>query len=222
MVAMFLYMLAHDVKNRKIQREFVRSAIDERMHRYEVAMFQDDNDEGDLICTTIGCDDINYIEASNKWSQWRDDLAKSMFNECMASLLRNLKHPWTKAEESCGLGQYKWRSNNETFRPSYLSQLKCRDRHTVASIGTTGLSASLWRRASSTVRLGKDRATGAHAETFADIESNVLGGSKGIQLEDGLDMEFPTMCSSTMNMSPESMMGTRPSRSSDARTSFSG
>lgn len=70
--------------------------------------------------------------------------------------------------------------------------------------------------------LRKDRATEAHAETFAYIESNVLGGSKGIQLEEGLDMEFPTMCSPTMNMSPENMMGTRPGRSSDARTSFSG
>ena len=34
----------------------------------------DDDDEGDSNYTTTRGDNINYIEASNKWTQWRDDL----------------------------------------------------------------------------------------------------------------------------------------------------
>ncbi|TYK00771.1 putative nuclease HARBI1 [Cucumis melo var. makuwa] len=40
-----------------------------------------DIDEGDsTYATTIG-DDIHYIETSNKWGQWKDDLAKEIFSE---------------------------------------------------------------------------------------------------------------------------------------------
>ena len=37
--------------------------------------------EGESNYTTIGGDDINYIEASNEWTQWQDELAEAMFNE---------------------------------------------------------------------------------------------------------------------------------------------
>ena len=46
-----------------------------------VDTLDDDDDKGDSnYATTVG-DDINYIEASNEWTQWRDDLTQSMFNE---------------------------------------------------------------------------------------------------------------------------------------------
>ena len=50
--------------------------------------------------------------------------------------------------------------------------------------------------------------TGASTETFADIESNVPGESEGVETEDGLSMEFLTMCSPRMNMSLEDVMVT--------------
>ncbi|TYK02844.1 retrotransposon protein [Cucumis melo var. makuwa] len=64
---------------------------------------------------------------------------------------------------------------------------------------------------------GKDRATGACAETFADIDSNVQTDNDSVPAEDGINMEFPAMCRPRMNMSPKDMMSGRSSQSSDAR-----
>ncbi|KAA0054337.1 retrotransposon protein [Cucumis melo var. makuwa] len=42
----------------------------------------DDEDEGNsTYATTTASEDIQYIETTNEWSQWRDDLAESMFTE---------------------------------------------------------------------------------------------------------------------------------------------
>uniref|UniRef100_A0A9I9EC68 Retrotransposon protein n=1 Tax=Cucumis melo TaxID=3656 RepID=A0A9I9EC68_CUCME len=42
----------------------------------------DDEDEGDsTYATTTASEDIQYIETTNEWSQWCDDLAESMFTE---------------------------------------------------------------------------------------------------------------------------------------------
>ncbi|KAL4028472.1 hypothetical protein IC575_011669 [Cucumis melo] len=42
----------------------------------------DDMDEGDsTYATTTASEDIHYIETTNEWSQWRDDLAKLMFTD---------------------------------------------------------------------------------------------------------------------------------------------
>ena len=68
----------------------------------------------------------------------------------------------------------------------------------------------------------KDRATGARAEMFADIGSNNPVASDGVRPEDDLDMEFPGMSSPRMNLSPDDMMGGRPSRSSNVRPGSSG
>ncbi|KAL0540005.1 hypothetical protein IC582_024231 [Cucumis melo] len=38
-------------------------------------------DEVDSTHATTAADDIHYIETSNEWSQWRDDLAEEMFSE---------------------------------------------------------------------------------------------------------------------------------------------
>uniref|UniRef100_A0A9I9D4Z6 Retrotransposon protein n=1 Tax=Cucumis melo TaxID=3656 RepID=A0A9I9D4Z6_CUCME len=67
----------------------------------------------------------------------------------------------------------------------------------------------------------KDQATGAHAETFADIDSNMSADYDSVPTKDGIDMEFPVMCSPRMNMSPKDMMGGRSGRSSDGRTGSS-
>ncbi|KAA0035913.1 retrotransposon protein [Cucumis melo var. makuwa] len=42
----------------------------------------EDEDEGDsTYATTTASEDIQYIETTNEWSQWRDDLVESMFTE---------------------------------------------------------------------------------------------------------------------------------------------
>ncbi|KAA0052287.1 retrotransposon protein [Cucumis melo var. makuwa] len=42
----------------------------------------DDVDEGDsTYATTTASEDIHYIETTNKWSQWPNDLAESMFTD---------------------------------------------------------------------------------------------------------------------------------------------
>ncbi|KAA0059934.1 retrotransposon protein [Cucumis melo var. makuwa] len=39
-------------------------------------------DEGDFAyATTTATEDIHYIETKNEWSQWHDELAKSMFTD---------------------------------------------------------------------------------------------------------------------------------------------
>ena len=40
----------------------------------------DDLNEGDSMYATTGGDEINYIEASNEWKEWRDQLAHTKFN----------------------------------------------------------------------------------------------------------------------------------------------
>lgn len=56
------------------------------------------------------------------------------------------------------------------------------------------------------VRLRERLHNGAHAVTFADIGLNMSGLSDDVQPKDGLDMEFPNMCSPEMSMSLEDMM----------------
>ncbi|KAL0533394.1 hypothetical protein IC582_030233 [Cucumis melo] len=42
---------------------------------------EDNIDEVDSTHATTAADDIHYIETSNEWSQWRDDLAEEMFTD---------------------------------------------------------------------------------------------------------------------------------------------
>ncbi|KAL0556366.1 hypothetical protein IC582_004879 [Cucumis melo] len=42
----------------------------------------DNVDEGDsTYAMTVASEDIQYIETTNEWSQWRDELAESMFTD---------------------------------------------------------------------------------------------------------------------------------------------
>ena len=40
-----------------------------------------DVDEGDLTYAKMAGDDIHYIETSNEWSAWKDELAEEMFSD---------------------------------------------------------------------------------------------------------------------------------------------
>ncbi|KAA0041444.1 retrotransposon protein [Cucumis melo var. makuwa] len=97
---------------------------------------EDNIDEVDSTHATTATDDIHYIEMSNEWTQWRDDLGEEMFTDWelrnhMTSSLRLPKHSWTKEEEA-GLVECLvelvnaggWRFDNGTFRPGYLNQLE--------------------------------------------------------------------------------------------------
>ncbi|KAL0561959.1 hypothetical protein IC582_002404 [Cucumis melo] len=92
----------------------------------------EDEDEGDsTYATTTASEDIQYIETTNEWSQWRDNLAASMFTDWhMSTSNRAPRHVWTREEEGTlveclmelvSMGG--WKSDNGTFRPGYLAQL---------------------------------------------------------------------------------------------------
>ncbi|TYK23236.1 hypothetical protein E5676_scaffold142G002800 [Cucumis melo var. makuwa] len=106
----------------------------------------------------------------------------------MAGLSRNPKHPWTKAEEICIID-------------CLVDLVNAGD--TSYSKRTPQLAFPALRQV---VRLRERLHNGAHAVTFADIGLNMSGLSDDVQPKDGLDMEFPNMCSPEMSMSLEDMM----------------
>ncbi|KAA0054316.1 retrotransposon protein [Cucumis melo var. makuwa] len=60
----------------------------------------DDVDEGDsAYATTTTSEDIQYIEMTNEWSQWRNELTESMFTDCISTSTRASRHVWTEEEE---------------------------------------------------------------------------------------------------------------------------
>ncbi|TYK08565.1 retrotransposon protein [Cucumis melo var. makuwa] len=56
----------------------LHNLINREMTNFDI---EDNIDEVDSTHATTAADDIHYIETSNEWSQWRDDLAEEMFTE---------------------------------------------------------------------------------------------------------------------------------------------
>ncbi|KAA0037172.1 putative nuclease HARBI1 [Cucumis melo var. makuwa] len=56
----------------------LHNLINREMTTFDIV---DDIDEVDSTHATSAADDIHYIETSNEWTRWRDDLAKEMFSE---------------------------------------------------------------------------------------------------------------------------------------------
>ncbi|KAA0052331.1 retrotransposon protein [Cucumis melo var. makuwa] len=112
----------------------------------------DDVDKGDsTYATATTSEDIQYIETTNEWSQWRDELAESMFtdwqlrNETIlhykSSIVCEFLPPYVNLKpcpetcldeggggHSCGVFNGVgvnggWKSDNGTFHPGYLAQL---------------------------------------------------------------------------------------------------
>ncbi|KAA0039620.1 putative nuclease HARBI1 [Cucumis melo var. makuwa] len=54
----------------------LHNLINREMTNFDI---QDNIDEVDSTHATIATDDIHYIETSNEWSQWRDDLAEEIY-----------------------------------------------------------------------------------------------------------------------------------------------
>ena len=67
---------------------------------------------------------------------------------------------------------------------------------------------------------GKDRAIGAHAETFADVGLNIPPGFEEFPHMDLNDMEILSMSNHRFNMSQDDIA--RPGRETDSRTTLSG
>ncbi|KAL0539765.1 hypothetical protein IC582_023981 [Cucumis melo] len=94
----------------------------------------DDVDEGDsAYATTTATEDIHYIETTNEWSQWHDELAESIFTDWhMSTSTRAPRYAWTKEKDGtlveCLMElvlMEEWKSDNDTFRLGYLAQLIC-------------------------------------------------------------------------------------------------
>ncbi|TYK10899.1 putative nuclease HARBI1 [Cucumis melo var. makuwa] len=56
----------------------LHNLINRKMTNFDI---EDDIDEVDSTHATTAADDIHYIETSNEWSRWRDDLAEEMFSD---------------------------------------------------------------------------------------------------------------------------------------------
>ncbi|XP_050941503.1 uncharacterized protein LOC127149685 [Cucumis melo] len=56
----------------------LHNLINREMTNFDI---EDNIDEVDSTQATTAADDIHYIETSNEWSQWRDNLAEEMFTE---------------------------------------------------------------------------------------------------------------------------------------------
>ncbi|TYJ99699.1 putative nuclease HARBI1 [Cucumis melo var. makuwa] len=56
----------------------LHNLINREMTNFDI---EDNIDEVDSTHATTTADDIHYIETSNEWSQWRDDLAEEMFSD---------------------------------------------------------------------------------------------------------------------------------------------
>ncbi|KAL4028536.1 hypothetical protein IC575_011733 [Cucumis melo] len=56
----------------------LHNLINREMTNFDI---EDNIDEVDSTHATTVADDIHYIEKSNEWSQWRDDLAEEMFTD---------------------------------------------------------------------------------------------------------------------------------------------
>ncbi|KAA0034865.1 retrotransposon protein [Cucumis melo var. makuwa] len=165
-------------------------------------------------------DDITNIEPSNEWTEWRDVLASSMFGMtvAMTSSSKSPKHSWTNAEEAClvdylvdlvntgGRGRTIMRPFGLLLKKTFQAIAEMRG-PADAPCSKRTLEQAIFALRRIIVVFGKDRATGACAETFADIGSNVPTDNDSVPIEDDIDMEFPAMYSLRMNMSPEDMMG---------------
>ncbi|KAA0031725.1 retrotransposon protein [Cucumis melo var. makuwa] len=118
-----------------------------------------DVDEGDsTYSTTTASEDIQYIETTNEWSQWRDKLVESMFTDWqMSTSNRAPRHVWTKEEEEGTLVECLmelvtiWDGNRIMVRsgqvtlPSWPSP-KCVGQCAVALGGTMKRNVSLRRK----------------------------------------------------------------------------
>ncbi|KAA0034857.1 retrotransposon protein [Cucumis melo var. makuwa] len=169
----------------------------------------DDIDEAySSHATTVG-DDIHYVETSNEWSRWRDELVDEMFSDWelrnhMTTTSRLSKHNWMKEEETClveclvklvNVGDWRvMQQLNKSF-PHYdeLSYV-----------------------------FGKDRATEGWAETFGDVESNDPTWYVAFHTDAAPNMEFQPIYSQGLDMSPDEVMGTRTTRASEGRNVSSG
>ncbi|KAA0049607.1 retrotransposon protein [Cucumis melo var. makuwa] len=88
--------------------------------------------EGDS--SEMNIENINFVETTNVWTEWRDNLANQMFedwNNMASTNSKATKHRWTTIEDEalveCLLQLVEeggWRADDGTFKPGYLVQVQ--------------------------------------------------------------------------------------------------
>ncbi|TYK01431.1 retrotransposon protein [Cucumis melo var. makuwa] len=151
MVATFLNIVAHDVKNRVIQREFMRSGsiADSRILRDAISR-------------------PNGLKVPKGYYY--------LIDTSMASISKLPKHSWTKEEEAgpsmmrgptCN--RFRWNDEQKCI----VAEKEVFDNWVKSHPVAKGLlNKSFPHYDELSYMFGKDRATGVRAETFADVGSN--------------------------------------------------
>ncbi|XP_038892629.1 uncharacterized protein At2g29880-like [Benincasa hispida] len=84
-------------------------------------------DEENFASVGLDEDHIEFVESSEEWTKFRDDLAVEII---MAGNGKKSKHVWSKVEDAklvealLYLVETGWRFDNGTFRPGYLQHLE--------------------------------------------------------------------------------------------------
>ncbi|TYK15965.1 retrotransposon protein [Cucumis melo var. makuwa] len=100
---------------------------------YREATFEEPHlSEGDS--SEMNIENINFVETTNVWTEWRDNLANQMFedwNNMASTNSKATKHRWTTIEDEalveCLLQLVEeggWRADDGTFKPGYLVQVQ--------------------------------------------------------------------------------------------------
>ncbi|KAA0066918.1 retrotransposon protein [Cucumis melo var. makuwa] len=185
---------------------------------------EDDIDEVDSTHATIAADDIHYIETSNEWTRWREDLAEEIFSDWELLTTWQVHRDYLrkiglkrKRQVECLVELVNaggWRFDTETFRPRYLNQLARMMAFKIPSSNSHPMAKGLLNKLfphyeELSYVFGKDRATRDRAKTFAEVGSNDPAGYEAFAADTALDTDFKPMYSQGLNMSPDELMGTR-------------
>ncbi|KAA0055441.1 retrotransposon protein [Cucumis melo var. makuwa] len=140
---------------------------------------------------------------------------------------RALRHVWTKEEEGtlveCLMelvSMRGWKSNNGTFRPSYLAQLVRMMVEKLPGCQSHPAAKGLLKKSfpyydELTYVFDRNKAMDQFAETFTDMGSNEPGGYDRFDMGDGNE-EFPPVYSQGIDLSEDDVRASRPSRASEA------
>ncbi|KAA0033168.1 putative nuclease HARBI1 [Cucumis melo var. makuwa] len=209
MIAMFLHILAHDMKNRVIQRHFMRSGETIFRH-FNMVLLAIIRLHDELLKKPQPVPN-NCTDQRWRWFENCLDALDGTYikvnvpagdRPSIATTLRLPKHSCIKEEETwmveclvelVNVGG--WRSDNGTFRAGYLNQL-ARMMAYKSHLATKGLlNRSFPHYDKLSYVFGKDRATGGRAETFEDVRSNDPTGYATFRTDAVSDMEFQPMYS---------------------------